>query len=235
MKKQGFTLAEVLITLGIIGVVAALTTPALVQNAGTAKVGPSLAKAVNTIELAHETMLTDLGETRLANLSTNYTTLIQNYMKGGTITFTSSDYSPKSYDGTKDAKSETGAITSNSDWGNTLPTSSAFLSKEGMIYYPRFRNGMLSSSGRTNEPPHKQGIGTYLIDINGLRLPNRMGQDIFMFTLWNDGSLKPVGGTDWSPYDRYTKTWQDYCNATSVTSGWYCAGSIFENNLKVIY
>lgn len=33
MKKQNaFTLAEVLITLGIIGVVAALTLPALIQN-----------------------------------------------------------------------------------------------------------------------------------------------------------------------------------------------------------
>jgi len=31
-KKQGFTLAEVLITLGIIGVVAALTMPSLIQN-----------------------------------------------------------------------------------------------------------------------------------------------------------------------------------------------------------
>lgn len=32
MKKQGFTLAEVLITLGIVGVVAALTAPALVMS-----------------------------------------------------------------------------------------------------------------------------------------------------------------------------------------------------------
>lgn len=31
-KKNGFTLAEVLITLGIIGVVAALTMPTLIAN-----------------------------------------------------------------------------------------------------------------------------------------------------------------------------------------------------------
>ena len=31
-NQKGFTLAEVLITLGIIGVVAALTLPALIQN-----------------------------------------------------------------------------------------------------------------------------------------------------------------------------------------------------------
>ena len=32
MKKNGFTLAEVLITLGIIGVVAAITLPTVIQN-----------------------------------------------------------------------------------------------------------------------------------------------------------------------------------------------------------
>lgn len=32
MKKIAFTLAEVLITLGIIGVVAAMTMPVLIQN-----------------------------------------------------------------------------------------------------------------------------------------------------------------------------------------------------------
>lgn len=32
MSKQGFTLSEVLITLGIIGVVAAITLPTLIQN-----------------------------------------------------------------------------------------------------------------------------------------------------------------------------------------------------------
>jgi len=57
MKKYGFTLAEVLITLGIIGVVAALTTPALVKNSGKAKIGPSLAKFVNTFETGVEQMM----------------------------------------------------------------------------------------------------------------------------------------------------------------------------------
>ncbi len=37
IKKKGFTLAEVLITLGIIGVVVAMTIPTLIQNANSAK------------------------------------------------------------------------------------------------------------------------------------------------------------------------------------------------------
>ena len=67
MKKRGFTLAEVLITLGIIGVVAALTTPALINNSGQAKIGPSLAKFVNTMEVAAEQYMADEGISRFEN------------------------------------------------------------------------------------------------------------------------------------------------------------------------
>ena len=70
-KKLGFTLAEVLITLGIIGVVAALTAPALVQNAGTAKVGPTLAKVVSTMENANEQILHDEESTKLSSVAKN--------------------------------------------------------------------------------------------------------------------------------------------------------------------
>ena len=54
-KREGFTLAEVLITLGIIGVVAALSTPAIIRNSQSAKIGPQLAKIVTTIEVAAQT------------------------------------------------------------------------------------------------------------------------------------------------------------------------------------
>ena len=69
MKKSGFTLAEVLITLGIIGVVAALTAPALVQNAGTAKIGPTLSKVVATLENANEQMLHDNEATNISKIA----------------------------------------------------------------------------------------------------------------------------------------------------------------------
>ena len=91
MKKFGFTLAEVLITLGIVGVVAALTAPALVQNAGSAQVGPKLAKAVNTFEVANENMLNDTGAATVvasgatsgsyASPAVNYIDNLSNYMK----------------------------------------------------------------------------------------------------------------------------------------------------------
>ncbi|MBR6127856.1 type II secretion system protein [bacterium] len=49
MKKNGFTLAEVLITLAIIGVVATLTLPALMTNTGEQQAKTALKKGINTL------------------------------------------------------------------------------------------------------------------------------------------------------------------------------------------
>lgn len=59
--KKGFTLAEVLITLGIIGVVAALTIPTLIANHRKQVVTTSLKKIVNTLLNANEQINMDSG------------------------------------------------------------------------------------------------------------------------------------------------------------------------------
>ncbi len=45
MFKKGFTLAEVLITLGIIGIIAAMTIPTLLQNTDEAQLKTAWKKA----------------------------------------------------------------------------------------------------------------------------------------------------------------------------------------------
>ena len=52
MKKNGFTLAEVLITLGIIGVVAAMTIPTLIANTNSAKFRSQFKKTISTLNQA---------------------------------------------------------------------------------------------------------------------------------------------------------------------------------------
>ena len=52
IKKQGFTLAEVLITLGIIGVVAAMTIPTLISNTNGAQFKTAYKKALSTLNQA---------------------------------------------------------------------------------------------------------------------------------------------------------------------------------------
>lgn len=62
MKKFGFTLAEVLITLGIIGVVAALTMPVLVANHRKKVVETRLAKFYSTMNQAIQRAEADYGD-----------------------------------------------------------------------------------------------------------------------------------------------------------------------------
>ena len=243
MKKLGFTLAEVLITLGIIGVVAALTAPALVQNAGSAQIGPKLAKAVSTFETANEKMLMELGINTVKSiggdgeeLSSNYGDQLTNYMKmsfyddingskyGGTG---SEDVVVTQYDGSSAANTEI----------DTMVTGTKYLSKDGFLY----AIAALPFVHNSQEALYKQITGWVAIDINGLAQPNRAGKDVFIFALMQDGTLQPYGsqalqndaGDDLIPV-----TWDegnDLCNETTVGTGLTCAGSIFDNNLKVIY
>lgn len=52
MKKSGFTLAEVLITLGIIGVVAAMTIPTLMNQTGQAQFKTGFKKMISVLNQA---------------------------------------------------------------------------------------------------------------------------------------------------------------------------------------
>lgn len=65
MKKQGFTLMEVLITLGIVGVVSALTIPALVTSTKNKANAAKLSSAVLNIENAFTNAITQEGAENL--------------------------------------------------------------------------------------------------------------------------------------------------------------------------
>ena len=65
MKKSGFTLAEVLITLGIVGVVAALTAPALVMSSRNQANAARLSVVVSNLENAFTNAIAQEGASNL--------------------------------------------------------------------------------------------------------------------------------------------------------------------------
>lgn len=85
MIKKGFTMAEVLVTLGIIGVVATLTLPALNVSMQQHQAGPSLAKAVNTLANANKLAMAEYDTMRLSDIG-NYSDLLKKYVSGHTDT-----------------------------------------------------------------------------------------------------------------------------------------------------
>ena len=256
MKKFGFTLAEVLITLGIIGVVAALTAPALVKNTSGAQIGPTLAKVSSTLENAHQRMMTDEDTSDLAKIGDgsidDYMETLAKYISGSsykTTAMTNSDFEPAAeyYDGT----------------AFSIASSNNVSLIGGATSYYRFNFSdnivlLLASRGglRLQEilakGSFKGEYTTMYVDINGMQTkPNVVGRDIFVFLIDRSGKVIPVGSStyDWLRAIRAvniatgkaeTYTWKNMsgsyaCNETVVTKGTGCAGSIFENNLKVIY
>ena len=221
MKKNGFTLAEVLITLGIVGVVAAMTLPSLMTDTTAAQIGPKLSKAVSSFEQANQALLSDRGVDTLTDGGliqdgTNYRDNLSRYLKG-----------------------------SSSSSGQAV----LFTTKDGIAFNFATLGGIHQNPAAVDAngpiPPHMQRIGSELIiDINGWDTrPNLYGSDRFSFSLWNDGSLRPKGGTNWngaaSSNPGGAEHWRNKCPANVTPSeavgARYCAGHIFENNLKVLY
>ena len=234
MKKFGFTLAEVLITLGIIGVVAALTAPALVQNAGTAKIGPTLSKVAATLENANEQLLHDEDATDLSKIAPTaleYYELLSKYISGSSysnepLSNVSVSFNPQLQ-----------------PYSAGYESSLTILNKMGEVYPFYFSDNItLMASGTPNyraKASFKGGYLTFYIDINGTKTkPNTVGKDNFIIWMDKNGSVIPLGGnstkflTDIGTYET-AGTYQ--CDENNVTSGLGCAGSIFENNMKVIY
>ena len=231
MKRMGFTLAEVLITLGIIGVVAALTAPALVQNAGTAKVGPTLAKVVSTLELANEQILKDEEATKLSSVAES----IDEYME-----FLSKYISGSSYNTDKlSYKSFTPELTiydKSSTWG--MNGGREFKYSDGISIIL----GNKDSVDYEHKGSFKGQYSCMFIDINGINTkPNSIGRDVFIFYMDDSGQVVVPGSNTYAwlmnnETFKYSSSGSPFtCNEKEVLIGFGCAGSIFENNLKVIY
>ena len=223
MKRvKGFTLAEVLITLGIIGVVAALTAPALIQNAGNAKIGPTLQKVKSTIENANEHILYENEASDLYSVAGNntvaYMELLSKYISGS------------SYE-------------SNTAAPNVAAYNGEYTVKDSYVFY--FSNAVTiffnsTSDWSTSKGSFEEDYLRAIVDINGAdREPNVLGKDIFDFHVSRNGIVVPTGSKTykWLRGDDYywNSTGDLCCNDTTVGTGAGCSGSIFDNNLKVIY
>ena len=114
-----------------------------------------------------------------------------------------------------------------------------------MSYYICLEGGILRYV-RPEYPniPNNQLVGNVFVDINGGEKPNSLAKDLFLFALYNDGTLRPWGGKNHYRSqavrgglinsDRY---WYENgnCDDKSVNDPSTCAGSIFENGMKIIY
>ena len=212
VPKVAFTLAEVLITLGIIGVVAALTIPTLVKKYEQKITIAKLKQTYSLLQQAYKLSVTDNGEFQNWNLTTTsdpveyVKTYWFPYFKGARLCET---YSDCGYTKEMPWNKPSGAVSGEAVTGNVYR--SAFILQDGTVISFRI-------------PPvnQKESSAKINIDINGAKAPNVAGKDYFFLGV-NEKGVFPL-------YANYTQeeienlckeeTKATSCLAKIVNDGW---------------
>lgn len=180
LKRAAFTLAEVLITLGIIGVVAAMTMPSLIQNYQEKATVTKLKKCYSLVSQAYVSILNDEGgsDTLQAGDDLEMMKKFGKYLKYQKTCGRNKGCFPNvTY------KSVTG--NGYSKWeDDTTDRSRAILTDGTLIMFNK------SAMWGGNE-------GNYLyaqiyVDINGFKGPNQLGRDFFYFYI-SPEKIVPAG------------------------------------------
>ncbi|CDE60471.1 general secretion pathway protein G [Fusobacterium sp. CAG:439] len=187
-NMKGFTLAEVLITLGIIGVVAAMTLPSLIQERQNKVLETQFKKSYSLISQAFLSVITDeyggIADFNVAGLSNLVENLSKRYKNASTLWPVLPDYP------------------NNSDTARCDFLAGYYKNFTGKSGYSRFNDGIIQvNDGSTvyfdvdSADSLTYGIILIALDVNGWRnKPNKYGYDFFVFTLEKDGRLIPMGG-----------------------------------------
>lgn len=245
-KFFGFTLAEILVTLLIIGVIAAFTIPVLYQNYLKKQYVTSLKKFYTTASQALQNMAGDFGCVNdfkctglFSSTGTNSITLGVALSPYFNITKSCPSTNQGCWpDNTNNYYDGTGT-----NWQYDAANGYKFITTDGMSVFvgnyaidcdtPTYSNGKTGNM--------TQVCGYLRVDVNGLKGPNCYGRDTFFFWITNGKGavLYPLGGAD----DKYggTDSWWSNSSGAAVRcypsskTGSYCTGRIMEEGWEMNY
>lgn len=182
--QSGFSLAEFLITLGIIGMVAAMTIPSLISNAESKEFKSAWKKSFSVISNANKSFATNSGDSISGLYSTNsdinglkllrgheeFLNVIKKCAKPGTTTdidspvtdcWGAADTSNKKY---KDSTTESNKV------------DLAYVLSDGSHLAMSYSSAGCDPDGT---------CGNFYVDVNGLKGPNTWGKDVYGGKIFN--------------------------------------------------
>lgn len=233
INKKGFTLAEVLITLGVIGLVAALTLPSMYNNYQKALIGKTLARSV---ELVEQGMLNIRQEAQL-NSETGDTFETLSSIKKSDLGLSGSSYITDSNAFYNSTKSFLGIENSDYDVTN-ISAFAGNLDTNLKSLYNAYKfnklNAIVAFQNKTGTTTSNDSIiSRVIIDANGAAKPNIFGKDVFIFGLTNSGTLIPAGTQKYADFD--SKIPADGCSGSSVGNGTACAARVMADKWEIKY
>ncbi|DAB20413.1 TPA: hypothetical protein CPT81_06775, partial [Candidatus Gastranaerophilales bacterium HUM_20] len=218
-RRFGFTLAEVLVTLGIIGVVSAMTVPSLMQNYQRQSYVVQLHKVYNELSQALLRYQTDKNAVNITEAGLNSTAAVQSFIENYMKVVAKCDklQSPCFSDSYK-------TMGGNSFTGHNVDTKTYVLAS-GAALRPLYT---LQGNKIIN-------IG---VDINGQKGPNILGRDLFYFAIYKNGLIDDFGAVeDDAPLTEAQRqsVFNLACNKADTGSGWGCLGKIMNDSWQMNY
>ena len=229
-KRAAFTLAEVLITLGIIGVVAAMTLPALMQNYQKQQFLSSLKKNYTVLAQAVKIAQANHGEDLVSwkcsdcpfpsyhneQFTINVMKLFE-YLGEG-VKFAEivdkhgqQGLTPVTFCGVPEAegyKNMNGSAMDTGSFGG-LWSSGYVVLQDGSCWYV----------GETKRSNTSDVMVNVVIDVNGSKRPNQMGKDVYVFDIHRNGAVMPPEG-DTRNCSHLTWASGRNCSALIMNNGW---------------
>ena len=223
-NTKAFTLAEVLITLGIIGVVAALTMPSLGKNYQKKATVTQLKKAYSEIAQAIKLSQIQNGEINNWDFSLSGTDFYYQYLQKYFIK--NKEIQNKEFKKQYIVKNLNG----------TQCTSEVWCTQNDSFYTYLPNGSIMGIMTHSNESKYK----SITIDINGFKAPNQIGKDFFVFSIIYPDGLVPYGykdgGTSGGKFDNLEKgqltgTAEYACN--KQRQGIWCSALIMLENWEI--
>ena len=229
MLRKGFTLAEVLITVGIIGVVAALSTPAIMRNTQNAKVGPQLAKLVATLETGIQAMCTDQEKMHFKDTKTRSgeVTMIARMDQMAGLNSANTENNMPVTPFIRARKIDDSKFANVTKFGTTA-SQYTLVTQDKLTYYQFPDKSAIGVTDCVADPGTHCPVYAYLPGF-AKKTKLLLGKDAFIFFVNSNGDIVLP--------EEYLDTGSDSCLDTEVlgktTSGFYCLDRIAENGWKV--
>ena len=207
MKKFGFTLAEVLITLTIIGVIATMVLPSLQSNVALRTIEAATQKFYTTFQQGIKMYMVEQGLDTLQYIDSND---IDSLIKS-TFNVESKCETPSACFAEQYRKSSSSGVAHSNFLTASMP---AYILEDGMAI-------QLNS----------QLVVT--VDVNGIKGPNVLNKDLWTLSLSYNGKLNDMAFTDGIKTPAAIKTKFEKCKSGSDEYG--CFAHFVQNGFKFDY
>ncbi len=236
MKKNynGFTLSEVLITIGIIGIIAAMTLPVLIGNYKKKETVTKLKKIYTVLSQLVILSQEDNGPASFSTKDKVDANTVKNFFeiywrpylnaptiaKSGETFYQTKGFIYKQLNGNI---YDTGIYTSYANGRVLFQIYDGTIYFLCMMYWETIHDDDGNLISQTAKYAPRQ---TVFVDINGTKNPNTFGKDIFIFSIdFDNNTVKPLG------YNYKINTLNKNCSKSGTGS--YCAAKIMADNWKI--